>query len=49
MKRVKSNISTFFRDAAEAISGTEQDFTEGRLSRAILLLSIPAVLEIVME
>ncbi|HOW39062.1 MAG TPA: MATE family efflux transporter [Bacteroidales bacterium] len=49
MKRVKSNISTFFRDAAEAISGTEQDFTEGRLSRAILLLSIPAVLEMVME
>jgi len=49
MKRVKSNISTFFHDAAEAISGTEQDFTEGRLSRAILLLSIPAVLEMVME
>ena len=44
-KRFKS----FFKDVIEAIAGTEQDFTEGRLSRAILLLSIPAVLEMVME
>ena len=44
-KRFKS----FFNDVIEAIAGTEQDFTEGRLSRAILLLSIPAVLEMVME
>jgi putative MATE family efflux protein len=44
-----NRLSSFFKDVAEAISGTEQDFTEGRLSRAILLLSIPAVLEMVME
>ena len=44
-----SIIRSFFKDVAEAVSGTEQDFTEGRLSRAILLLSIPAVLEMVME
>jgi Na+-driven multidrug efflux pump len=44
-KRLKS----FFKDIGEAVSGTEQDFTEGKLSRAILLLSIPAVLEMVME
>ncbi len=42
-------LKSFFRDVAEAVSGTEQDFTEGKLSRAILLLSIPAVLEMVME
>jgi len=43
------NLKSFFRDVGEAISGTEQDFTEGSLRRAILLLSIPAVLEMVME
>jgi putative MATE family efflux protein len=39
----------FLKEIAEAVSGTEQDFTTGRLSRAILLLSIPAVLEMIME
>lgn len=42
-------IRSFFSDVAEAVSGSEQDFTEGKLSRAILLLSIPAVLEMIME
>jgi putative MATE family efflux protein len=46
---VKGNFKTFFSNVAEAVSGTEQDFTEGKLSRAILLLAIPAVLEMVME
>ena len=49
MIKTGSNFKSFFRDVAEAVSGTDQDFTEGRLSRAILLLSIPAVLEMVME
>src|SRR5664279_3470390 len=44
-----SRIRSFFNNVNEAVSGTEQDFTEGKLSRAILLLSIPAVLEMVME
>jgi putative MATE family efflux protein len=42
-------LRLFFTDIREAIAGTEQDFTEVRLSRAILLLSIPAVLEMIME
>ncbi len=46
---LSNKLRSFFRDVSEAISGSEQDFTEGKLSRAILLLSIPAVLEMVME
>lgn len=47
--RQGGKLKSFFNDIIEAVSGTEQDFTEGKLSRAILLLSIPAVLEMVME
>ena len=44
-----TKLKSFLNNVYEAVSGTEQDFTEGKLSRAILLLSIPAVLEMVME
>jgi putative MATE family efflux protein len=44
-----NRLKSFLSDIAEAVSGSEQDFTDGKLSRAILLLSVPAVLEMVME
>jgi len=43
------NVRKLYKDLFEAIAGTEQDFTEGKLSRAIFLLSIPMVLEMIME
>ena len=46
---VNTKIKSFLRDIKEAVSGTDQDFTEVKLSRAILFLSIPAVLEMIME
>ena len=45
----KNKIKSVYRDILEAIGGTEQDFTEGKLSRAIFLLSVPMVLEMIME
>ncbi|OYT12698.1 MAG: MATE family efflux transporter [Bacteroidetes bacterium 4572_114] len=42
-------MKQIFKDIKEAIAGTDQDFTEGKLGRAIFLLSIPMVLEMVME
>jgi putative MATE family efflux protein len=48
-KYKNSRIRSVLNDVIEAVSGTEQDFTDGSLSRAILLLSIPAVLEMIME
>ncbi len=45
----KSTIREFFRDLREAIAGSERDFTKIPLSKSIILLSIPMVLEMIME
>jgi putative MATE family efflux protein len=39
----------FWSSVREALRGSRQDYTEGPLGRAILLLAIPMVLEMVME
>jgi putative MATE family efflux protein len=39
----------FWSDVREALRGSEQDYTQGPIGRAILLLSVPMVLEMAME
>jgi putative MATE family efflux protein len=46
---IQVRVPGFWESVREAISGTNQDYTEGRIGRAILLLSVPMVLEMCME
>ncbi len=39
----------FWQDLREAVGGTERDFTESGVGKAIFLLSVPMVLEMIME
>ena len=41
--------ASFWQSLRQAIHGSQEDLTRGRLSRAIVLLAIPMVLEMVME
>ena len=40
---------SFWGAVGEALRGSHRDFTEGSVPRAILLLAIPMVLEMIME
>ncbi len=44
-----SGWSILWRDLRKAIRGTEEDFTTIELRRAIILLAVPMILELVME
>jgi putative MATE family efflux protein len=44
-----SKPATFWGSVREALRGSHQDFTAGNLNRAIFLLAIPMVLEMVLE
>src|SRR5437763_16539507 len=40
---------SFWQTIREALHGSRRDYTEGPLGRAILLLAIPMVLEVILE
>jgi putative MATE family efflux protein len=46
---VSSQRGSFWRVVAQALRGEEHDYTSERLNRAVLLLAVPMVLEMVME
>jgi putative MATE family efflux protein len=43
------NLRTIWTDVKEAIAGTERDFTNTPLGKAIFILAVPMVLEMIME
>src|SRR6266566_3553701 len=46
---VAAPTPSFWSSIREALRGSHQDFTVGNLNRAIILLAIPMVLEMVLE
>ena len=47
--RSEPRAPNIWQSLIEAVRGTHQDFTQGSISRAILLLAVPMVLEMLME
>ena len=43
------NEASIWSEVKTSLSGTDKDFTKGSIGRAILVLSIPMVLEMLME
>src|SRR5580698_4551127 len=45
----EARVPGFWSSLREAVMGSRQDFTEGPIGRAIVLLAVPMVLEMIME
>src|SRR5437660_654991 len=48
-RRDSSLLANLMSDLREAVVGSQQDFTEGNIGRAIMMLAVPMVLEMSME
>ena len=49
LKRQPNWFHKLYKNFKEALSGEERDYTTGNLNRAIFMLSVPMILEMVME
>ncbi|MBO6607519.1 MATE family efflux transporter [Psychroserpens sp.] len=49
MSKSLPTIQSFFKNLKIAVSGKEQEFTKGSIRRAVFMLSIPMILEMLME
>lgn len=49
MNHIKRQIKEIWQDIREAVAGTERDFTKTSIGKAIFILSVPMVLEMIME
>lgn len=49
MRVIKEQVREIWQDIREAVAGTERDFTRTSVGKAIFILSVPMVLEMIME